>query len=366
MPLRRSRPLLLLAPVAVSALLASACDGGGGGSSGNAGTTASSPSLSSGPPVTVKLGYYPDLTHATAIVGVEQGIFAQALGQDKLQTATFNAGPAGVQALFSRAVDATYIGPNPVINAYQQSHGQAIRIISGATSGGAALVVKPTINSAADLRGKKLATPQLGNTQDVALRYWLQGKGLKTDPQGGGDVSILPQDNSTAVLAFRTGQIDGGWVPEPYASQLVAAGGKVLVNEKSLWPGGRFVTTELAVRTDFLKQHPDVVARLLQGQVRANDFVNQHPLEAQQIVNQGLTQLTGKALSPATIQAAWPDLTFTNDPVASSLATSAAHAEKVGLLGPVDLKGIYDLTPLNQALAQVSEPQVSEPQVKAA
>jgi NitT/TauT family transport system substrate-binding protein len=356
-PLRRSRPCLLLAPLAVAALVTSACSGGGTGSSANAGTTAPTGSSSS-PPVTVKLGYYPNLTHATAIVGVQQGIFAQALGQDKLQTATFNAGPAAVEALFSGAVDATYIGPNPVINAYQQSHGQAIRIISGATSGGAALVVKPTINSASDLRGKKLATPQLGNTQDVALRYWLQGKGLKSDPQGGGDVSILPQDNSTAVQAFRTGQIDGGWVPEPYASQLVGAGGKVLVNEKSLWPGGRFVTTELAVRTDFLKQHPDAVARLLQGQVRANDFVNQHPAEAQQIVNQGLTQLTGKALSPATIQAAWPDLTFTNDPVASSLSTAAAHARKVGLLPPVDLQGIYNLTPLNQALAQVSEPQV--------
>ena len=354
MPLRR--PALLLAPLALAALVTSAC-GGGGGSSANAGTTATTGSSGS-PPVTVKLGYYPNLTHATAIVGVNQGIFAQALGQDKLQTATFNAGPAAVEALFSGAVDATYIGPNPVINAYQQSHGQAIRIISGATSGGAALVVKPTINSASDLRGKKLATPQLGNTQDVALRYWLQGKGLKTDPQGGGDVSILPQDNATALRAFQSGQIDGAWEPEPWVSQMVAAGGKVLVNEKSLWPGGRFVTTELAVRTDFLKQHPDAVARLLQGQVRANDFVNQHPAEAQQIVNQGLAQLTGKPLPAAVVKAAWPDLTFTNDPVASSLATSAAHAQKVGLLQPVDLKGIYSVAPLNQALAQVSEPQV--------
>jgi NitT/TauT family transport system substrate-binding protein len=341
----------------VAALVTSACGGGGGGSSANAGTTATTSSAGS-PPVTVKLGYFPNLTHATAIVGVQQGIFAQALGQDKLQTATFNAGPAAVEALFSGAVDASYLGPNPAINAYQQSHGQAIRIISGATSGGAALVVKPTINSASDLRGKKLATPQLGNTQDVALRYWLQSKGLKTDPQGGGDVSVLPQDNATALRAFQTGQIDGAWVPEPWVSQMVATGGKVLVNEKSLWPGGRFVTTELAVRTDFLKQHPDAVARLVQGQVRANDFVNQHPAEAQQAVNQGLTQLTGKPLPPATIKAAWPDLTFTDDPIASSLAASAAHAQKVGLLPSVDLKGIYDLTPLNQALAQVNEPQV--------
>jgi NitT/TauT family transport system substrate-binding protein len=356
-PLRRSRLLILLGPLALAALVTSACGGGGGGSSANAGTTATTSSAGS-PPVTVKLGYFPNLTHATAIVGVQQGIFAQALGPDKLQTATFNAGPAAVEALFSGAVDASYLGPNPAINAYQQSHGQAIRVISGATSGGAALVVKPTINSASDLRGKKLATPQLGNTQDVALRYWLQGKGLTSDPQGGGDVSVLPQDNATALRAFQTGQIDGAWVPEPWVSQMVATGGKVLVNEKSLWPGGRFVTTELAVRTDFLKQHPDAVARLVQGQVRANDFVNQHPAEAQQAVNQGLTQLTGKPLSPAVIKAAWPDLTFTDDPIASSLAGSAAHAQKVGLLPTVDLKGIYNLTPLNQALAQVNEPQV--------
>jgi NitT/TauT family transport system substrate-binding protein len=123
-------------------------------------------------------------------------------------------------------------------------------------SGGAALVVKPGIDSASDLRGKKLATPQLGSTQDVALRYWLLGKGMHTDPQGGGDLSILPQDNATALQAFGTGQIDGAWEPEPWVSQMVAAGGKVLVNEKTLWPGGRFVTTELAVRTDFLKSTP--------------------------------------------------------------------------------------------------------------
>ncbi len=171
-------------------------------------------------------------------------------------------------------------------------------------------------------------------------------------------MSILPQDNATALQAFRTGQIDAAWEPEPWVSQMVAAGGKVLVNEKTLWPGGRFVTTELAVRTDFLKQHPDAVARLVQGQVRANDFVNQHPDEAQQAVNQGLAQLTGKPLPAAVIKAAWPDLTFTDDPVASSLAGSAQHAQKVGLLPPVDLKGIYDLAPLDQALAQVNEPQV--------
>lgn len=303
----------------------------------------------SAPSTTVRLGYFPNVTHATAIVGVEKGIFARALGADTLKTRTFNAGPAAVEALLSGAIDATYIGPNPAINAFAKSHGEAIRIISGATSGGAALVVEPTITSAAQLRGKKIASPQLGNTQDVALRSWLADQGLKTDPQGGGDVTIVPQDNAQTLETFRTGAIDGAWVPEPWVSRLVIeGGGKVLVDEKSLWPGGKFVTTHLVVATTFLKQHPDAVKRLLEGQVEANAFVNDHPEEAQQLVNAGIEKLTGKKLADATIQAAWRNLTFTNDPVESSLRTSAAHAEAVGLLDAVDLDGIYDLRLLHE------------------
>lgn len=303
----------------------------------------------SAPSTTVRLGYFPNVTHATAIVGVEKGIFARALGADTLKTRTFNAGPAAVEALLSGAIDATYIGPNPAINAFAKSHGEAIRIISGATSGGAALVVEPTITSAAQLRGKKIASPQLGNTQDVALRSWLADQGLKTDPQGGGDVTIVPQDNAQTLETFRTGAIDGAWVPEPWVSRLVIeGGGKVLVDEKSLWPGGKFVTTHLVVATTFLKQHPDAVKRLLEGQVEANAFVNDHPEEAQQLVNAGIEKLTGKKLAESTIQAAWRNLTFTNDPVESSLRTSAAHAEAVGLLESVDLDGIYDLHLLHE------------------
>jgi NitT/TauT family transport system substrate-binding protein len=310
-------------------------------------------------PVTLRLGYFPNVTHAPAIVGVEGGIFQDSLGTDTLDAKPFNAGPAAIEALFSDALDATYIGPNPAINAFVQSHGEAIRIISGATSGGAALVVRQNINSAADLRGKKVATPQLGNTQDVALRYWLKQNGLSTDTNGGGDVSILPQDNGQTLDTFRQGQIDGAWVPEPWVTRLVQEGNaKVLVNEKDLWPDGRYVTTHLIVRTKFLEDHPQAVARLLEGQIRSIAFVNDHPAEAQALVDQGIKNVTGKGIAPQVIQAAWANMEFTMDPVPSSLRESAAHAREVGLLDDVSLSGIYDLRLLNALLRFVGAPEV--------
>jgi NitT/TauT family transport system substrate-binding protein len=308
----------------------------------------------------VRHGFFPNLTHASALVGVKQGYFQKALGKSKLKTQTFNAGPAAVQALFSGAVDASYVGPNPAINAWQQSHGKAIKIISGAASGGAALIVKPSIKSVNDLRGKKIATPQLGNTQDVALRYWLKSKGLKSDQQGGGDVHVTPLENKQTVQSFATGDIDGAWVPEPYASRLKIEGkGKELVNEGSLWPGGKFVVTQLIVRTDFLNEHPEQVKQLLQGQVQANDYIKQHPGEAATAVNDELKALSGKALKEPVLKSAMKNVTFTNDPIASSLKGSADHAVQVGLLKPVDLKGIYDLGPLNDVLKKAGEPAVS-------
>jgi NitT/TauT family transport system substrate-binding protein len=314
-----------------------------------------------GPHGTLRLGYFPNITHATAIVAVESGIFARALGPDvKLELSSFAAGSSAVEALLNGAIDATYIGPNPAINAFAKSGGQAIRIIAGATSGGAFLVVKPEITAAADLRGKKLATPQLGNTQDVALRTWLLDHGLTTDAQGGGDVSILPQDNAQTLEAFTAGDIDGAWVPEPWATRLVLEGkGKILVDEATLWPAGRFVTTHLIVRTDYLQSHPDIIRALLAGDLEANDLVNSDPIQAQQLTNQGIEKITGQKLSDAVMKAAWKNLTFTVDPIASSLKTSADDAVKVGLLKPVDLTGIYDLSLLNELLKAEGKPPVN-------
>ncbi len=327
----------------------------GCGSSSSAASTGSSSS-----PVTLHLGYLTNITHATALVGVRGGIFAKDLGSGvTLKTETFNAGPDEVTALFSGALDAAYIGPGPAINAWQKSQGQAIRIISGAASGGASLVVTKGITSVAALKGKTLATPQLGNTQDVALRYFLLQHGLKTDTQGGGDVHIKPQTNSITVQEFKSGQIDGGWLPEPYASELVAAGGTKLVDERSLWPSGQFATTLLVVRTAFAQQHPDAVAKLLKGQVDATDYINKQPAAAQAAANAELAALTGKGLKPNVVSSAFKEITFTDDPVASSLSAGAQHAEKVGLLKPVNLNGIFDLGPLNNALSAAGEQTVS-------
>jgi NitT/TauT family transport system substrate-binding protein len=307
--------------------------------------------------VTLRLGYFPNVTHATALVGIEGGLFQEKLGNNvELDTSAFNAGPQVVEAVLSGAIDASYIGPNPAINAFAQSDGEAIRIVSGATSGGAFLVVKPDIKNAKDLEGKKIASPQLGNTQDVALRTWLKKKGLKTDTAGGGDVSVVPQENAQTLDLFRQGEIDGAWVPEPWATRLKdEGGGKVLVDERTLWPNGRYVTTHVIVRKEFLDDNPDVVKRLLEGHVAANALIRDDTPRAEQLVAQGIDKATGKPIPPELVTASFKNLVFTNDPIALSLRKSAKDAEAVGLLKPVDLKGIYNLKLLNQVLKQQRE-----------
>ncbi|HEX7167722.1 MAG TPA: ABC transporter substrate-binding protein [Acidimicrobiales bacterium] len=345
-----------LAAIALAALaVAGACGNDGVHDGGAAGATEAGTT-------TLRLGYFPNVTHAPAVVGVEKGIFADALGDDELEVKTFNAGPSAVEALFAGAIDATFIGPNPAINAFVTSKGKAIRIVAGATSGGASLVVKPDVTSAKALKGKKLASPQLGGTQDVALRHWLSENGLKTDPQGGGDVSILPQENAQTLETFVSGEVAGAWVPEPWATRLVQeGGGKVLVDEATLWPGGRFVTTHLIVRTEFLEEHPDTVRRLVAGTVDAVAFTNTQPDEAKRLTNEGIARIAGKALEAEVIEAAWERLTFTTDPIASSLKVSAAHAKQVGLLDDADLDGIYALDTLNQILTERGEKEVQAP-----
>jgi sulfonate transport system substrate-binding protein len=358
------RSLLALGVAAVVVL--AAC--GSTGSSSGASTAANGArgSAAPGEKVTLRLGYFPNITHATALVGVAKGIFQEHLGSNvKLETQTFNAGTDAVNALFSDAIDMSYLGPNPAINAYAKSKGQYV-VISGATSGGAFLVVRPEINGAADLKGKKVASPSLGNTQDVALRSWLATNGLKTDTAGGGDVSVVPQENSATLQGFVSGDIQGAWVPEPWATRLIQeGGGKVLVDERTLWPGGKYVTTHLLVSKKFLSAHADVVKKFLEGQVAANDWVNKNSGEAQSVANEEIGRITSKPLKDTVIAAAWPNLTFTDDPVASSLGKSAAAAESLGLLEHVDnLAGIYDLTLLNEALSAAGAPQVqglSEP-----
>ena len=309
---------------------------------------------------TVKLGYFPNLTHAPAIVADKEGFFAKELGRTKLEVKTFNAGPAAMEALKSGAIDATYVGPGPATNAYINTGGQAVTIVAGAASGGASLVVDPSIKSAADLKGKKISSPQLGNTQDIALRTWLKKQGLSTDLQGGGDVNIAPQDNSQTLDAFKQHLIAGAWVPEPYATRMVQAGGKVLVNESSLWPGGKFATTVLAVRTDFLKAHPGTVRALLAGDLDAADFIAKDPTKSQQDVADVIAKVSGKPLKPEVITAAWPQLTFTVDPVASSILAGAKNAYDVGVLkAQPELGNLINLNLLNALLKERGKPAVT-------
>jgi NitT/TauT family transport system substrate-binding protein len=325
-------------------------------------TAAPTTAKASTEPVTLRLGYFPNVTHAPAIVGIEQGLFAKELGSNvTLKTALFNAGPEAVEALNADSIDATFIGPNPAINLWAKSKGQAIKIVAGSTSAGASLVVKPEINSAADLKGKKVASPQLGGTQDVALRSWLLAAGLKTDKSGGGDVAVVPQANADTLAAFKTGDIDGAWVPEPWATRLVQeGGGKVLVDEKTLWPSGKFVTTHLIVAQKFLKDHPDTVEKLIAGLADSIESITKDPAAAQKSTNEGINKATGKPLADKVIAASWANLEFTLDPISSSLKKSAADAQAVGLLDAVDLKGIYDLTYLNKVLSAKGQPSVSD------
>ncbi len=352
-------------PLVVAVAVTTGCAAKVGTDRADATTASSSSSTSAAPAAStdkIRLGYFANITHAIPVVGVEKGIFAKHLGATKLETQTFNAGPAAVEALFGGSIDATYIGPNPAINAFAKSKGEAVRVIAGATTGGASLVVQSDagIKTAADLKGKTIATPQKGGTQDVALRAWLADEGVATGV-GAGAVNVLNTENATTLTQFLDKKIAGGWLPEPWASRLVLEGkGTVLVDEKERWADGKFVTTHLLVSTRFLAKHPDVVKKLLEGHVETAAWINGNKAEAQTTLNAGIKTVTGKALKDDVLARAFGQISVTNDPVASSLAKTADNAVKTGLLKEVDLKGIYDLTLLNEVLKAAGEPAVAD------
>jgi NitT/TauT family transport system substrate-binding protein len=346
------RALTAAGTAAVTALTAAGC----------AASSAASQGGNSAAPVVLRLGFQTNITHAPALIGIEKGLFAKALGKKvKLVLKPFSTGTEEGTALLAGQLDAAYVGPNPTLKAWQTSNGKLIKVISGAASGGAALVVKKGITTPAQLKGQKLATPSLGNTQDVALRYWLKRQHLTTTQTGGGDVPITPiTPNSAAVLQFKSGQIAGGWEPAPYDIEMAQDGGHMLVNEASLWPKGQFVTTNLVVTDKFLAAHPSVVNGLLKGQIAANDYIHSNLTGAEAAANSELTKLLGKGLDPSVLTASFKAITFTDDPIASSLATDAQHAVSVGLLSPVKgLSSLYDLGPLNALLKAARHPQVS-------
>ena len=307
--------------------------------------------------IVVRVGAFPNITHPQAMVGKANGWFEKALGSNaKIDWKSFNAGPSAIEALFSGAIDMTYIGPNPAITGYVRSQGEALRIVAGATSGGASLVVRNDsgIDKPEDFHGKKVASPQMGNTQDVALRAWLKAHGMKSVDKGG-DVQVVPLANPDQLTLFLKKELDAAWAPEPWATRLIREGnGRLFLDERDLWPQGQFVTAHLIVSTKFLREHPDLVKTWIRAHVELTDWINGHLPEAKKILNQQIQKETTKALSPGVLDEAFGRLQVTYDPIRNALLTSARSAYDAGFLGRQmpDLSGMYDLTLLNQVLAE--------------
>ncbi|MEN3304880.1 MAG: sulfonate transport system substrate-binding protein [Micromonosporaceae bacterium] len=321
--------------------------------------SSNAPAADKGAASEVRLGYFPNVTHASALIGVDKGFFAKELGSTKLTTQTFNAGPDEVNALLGGSLDVAFIGSGPAINAYSKSSGEAVRLVAGAASGGAQLVVKPDINSPADLKGKTITTPQLANTQDVALKKWLADQKL-TIGTGPDQVNVTNTENSQSLDLFRKGDVQGAWAPEPWSSRLVAdSGAKVLVDEKSLWDQGKFPTTVVIARTQFLQEHPQTVEALLRGEVATIDWANANNAEAKTVVNDSLKRLTSKALAQPVLDRSVSSIELTTDPLAKTFPQLAKDAVTAKVANQeANVAGFADFTLLNKVLAAAGKPQV--------
>ncbi len=316
-------------------------------------------------PATLNLGYLVNFTHAPALIGVSQNFFQSAMPSGTtIKTTTFTSGTPESEALLGGTLDAAFLGPGPAINAFIKTKGKVL-IVAGAASGGAGLVVSSKIasgNFPADLAGQTLSSPSLGNTQDISLRTWLNSKGLTTNINGGGKVNIdTSSGNSVSLQNFEAGKIAGGWVPEPYEFEFILQGkGTLAVDEASLWPGGQFPTTVLAVTQSLLQNHPDIVNDLLKGLVQSIKWINANELTAPEAVNTALAATTGgKALKSSVLALAWTHISFGFDPFAADLQTNADEAKALGFNTTSNIKGILDLGPLNAILTAAGDPTVS-------
>lgn len=302
-----------------------------------------------------RVGYFPNITHGQAVIGVGNGDYQKVLGDNiELKTFTFNAGPSAIEALFAKQVDATYIGPNPTVNGYVVSQGKDVRVIAGASSGGAVFVVRNDsgIQSPKDFGGKKFASPQIGNTQDVALRKYLLDNGYKTKDKGG-NVEVLPVKNPDILTLFLKKEIDGAWVPEPWGEKLIKEGnGKLFLDERTLWPDGKFVTANIIVNPEYLRSNPDVIKKFLEAHVNETQWINSHKEDALKTFNIELKRLTGQTIPDDQLKQAFSRLELTYDPLQQTLIKSANDAFDVGFLGKTrpDLTGIFELNILNQVL----------------
>ena len=305
------------------------------------------------PQITIRAAHFPNITHAQAVIAHANGAYQKALGNAaKIDWKIFNAGSPVIEAIFAGHLDIAYIGPNPAITGYVRSQGKALRIVAGAMSGGASLIVRADsgIQKPADLRGKRVATPQLGNTQDVALRAWLLSHGMKSWERGG-EVRVLPIANADQLTLFARKELDAAWAPEPWASRLMReANGRLFLDERTLWPDGKFVTTVVIVRTDFLRQHPELIKKWVRAHVEMTEWINTNLAEAKRVLNLELQKETTKALPQALLDESFSRLEPTVDPLRVSLFKSAKSAFDLGFLGrqQIDLSKLYDLGILNE------------------
>lgn len=313
----------------------------------------------------VRIGYFANLNHAPAVIGLNNGDFEKFVGPSTtIQTTIFTSGSPEMTALLANKIDVAYVGPSPAVNAYLASNGTALQVVSGVANGGAVFVVRngSGINSVEDLGGKTFAAPGVGNTQDIALRHYLLTNGYGIAPSG--NVTVEDTSNANIVTLMEKGQIDGAWVPEPWGAILVAeADAHIFLNEASLWPNG-FSTTELVVSTAFLHAHPDVVREIVAANLYETEWIQSNPQQADVELNSVLGNLTGGPIGLPIIQTAMTRLSFTDSPLEASVLQQAQNAYALNDLGTVaptaqSLAGLYNLTILNSLLEEYGLPQVT-------
>lgn len=296
----------------------------------------------------LRLGFFPNLTHAQALVGNAEGTFAKALG-GKVDVKQFNAGPSAMEALLAGSLDASYVGSGPAITAYIRSGGE-LKIIAGSASGGAVLVTRQGVENVEQLKGQRLATPQLGNTQDVAARTWVKQRGEKVlDRPGPDGVAVTPLANSDILGLFQRGDLAAAWVPEPWGARLLAeADGKLFLDERTLWPGGRFPTTVLVVSKKALETRREEVKQLLRAHLELTARARRDQAAFAREANQAFAKITGKPLPDPVLQDAFSRIDLDADPLEEQLAAAAAAARDLGFIPSGDVSGIVDRSLLQE------------------
>lgn len=304
----------------------------------------------------IRVAFFPNISHIVPIVGLENQIFSKNLEGTEIETRLFDSGPQVIESMFANSIDVAYVGPGPAINGFLQSKSQEIQIISGAASGGVSFIVNPKsqIKTAEDLDGKRIAAPLIGNTQDISLRTYLYENGLKPADKGG-SVYVFNLENPEIYTLFAKGDIDGAWVPEPWASRLVLElGGTRLFNEESLWPQKQFVSVVLIAKSDYLKNNPEIVSKWLSAHTETVNWINENPDQSKIIFNQFLKDTLGKSLKDEIVNEAFSHMQITTDPNIDSIKTFAERAYSVGYLGRhgYNLDGIFHNTKLVENLVE--------------